>query len=256
MRMKRQHPYLFAAWKQLIGAYLVALLISLAIGALLVEAGGVSPERLFEASTRRIAYALPVFELGDRLGVDMGVLLFGWNVLGAVVTITFIYTAGLFDPVRMNIPPRGLRRVFCGSRRMRLLCHLPGCAKIEVESLRRLYVWLMVPLLGILLLGIESGLQVATVAQMRGSLLSAVTALVPHGLIEIPAFTLAGAIPFSAHLRIRAPAQRNQTQAVFQHLHDHRKAMPVKPIGWVVAAGLLLAGLVEAHVTPHLMGVL
>ena len=252
--MRRQQLLLLAAWKQLVRAYLVAFLISLAIGLLLIKVGRIQPEPLFEASTRRIAYALPVFELGARWGVDLAVLLFGWNVMGALVTLSFVYSAGLFNPDRMHLPPHALRRIFCGSRKMKLLCYLPGCSQIAAESLRRLYVWLMVPLLGIILLGLESGLQVATATELGGSLLSAGMSLAPHGLIEIPTFTLAGAVPFSAHLRIRAPAQRNQTQTVFQELADHCKAMPIRRIVGAVVAGLLLSGLVEAHVTAHLMG--
>jgi len=251
--MKPNSFLLFTAWRQLIRAYLISLMISLVIGILLVKAGLIAPERLFEASTRRISHALPVFDLGVRLGLDLGVLLFGWNALGALATISFLYTAALFNPDHMNRPPRGLRRIFCGSGRMRLLCYLPGCSKIEVESLRRLYVWLMVPLLGIILLGMESGLQVATAGEISGSLLVAVVSLLPHGLIEIPVFTLAGAVVFSAHLSIRETAQRNSTRAVFQTLASHRKTMPIRIIAWSVVGGLLVAGLAEGHVTPYLM---
>jgi uncharacterized membrane protein SpoIIM required for sporulation len=254
--MKPNPTRLCTAWKKLIQAYLIALTISLVIGVLLVKAGFITPERLFEASTRRIATALPVFELGARLGVDLGVLLFGWNVLGALATISLLYMAFFFNPDHMSRTPRGVRRLFCGSGRMRLLCYLPGCSTIEVESLRRLYVWLMIPLLGIILLGIESGLQIATAGQISGSLLSAAVSLLPHGLIEIPVFTLAGAVTYSAHLRIRKAAQANLTQAVFQSVEAHCKALPIKRIVWVVAGGLLLAGLVEAHVTPYLMQLL
>lgn len=251
--MQSQRFLLYPAWKRLIRAYLVALTIGLVIGMLLVKAGFITPERLFEASTRRIAYALPVFDLGVRLGVDLGVLLFSWNVIGALVTMSFLYTAAFFNPDHLNMPPRGVRRIFSGSGRMKLLCYLPGCSKIEVESLRRLYVWLMVPLLGMILLGIESGLQVATVGEISGSFFSAAVSLLPHGLIEIPVFTLAGAVAFSAHLRIREPAQRNLTRAVFQTMEAHRKNMPIRTIAWYVVGGLLVAGLVEAHLTPHLM---
>jgi len=240
----------------LIQAYLIAFIISLAIGALLVKAGLISPERLFEASTRRISTVLPVFNLGLHMGVDLGMLLFVWNGLGAFATISFLYTAAFFNPDHMGMFPRAVRRVFCGSRRMKLLCYLPGCSKIEVESLRRLYVWLMVPLLGIILLGVESGLQVVTAGAFSGSLLSAVVSLLPHGLIEIPIFTFAGAVTFSAHLHIRETAQNNLTQVVFQNLETHRKAVPIKTIGWSVIGGLLVAGLVEAHVTPRLMQIL
>jgi hypothetical protein len=251
--MKIDHPFLFTAWKQLIRAYLVSLVISLVIGLMVIKAGFITPERLFEASTQRIASALPAFELGIRFGLDLGVLLFGWNFFGAFATISFLYTGALFNPDRMDTPPRRVRRIFCGSRRMKLLCYLPGCSKIEVESLRRLCVWLMVPLLGIILLGIESGLQIATVGEISGSFLSAAVSLLPHGLIEIPVFTLAGAVVVSAHLRIRETAQRNMTPSVFKQLEDHRKTMPIKKIAWTVVGGLLLSGLVEAHVTPRLM---
>ena len=139
---------------------------------------------------------------------------------------------------------------------MKLLCHLPGCRRIEVESLRRLYVWLMVPLLGIILLGIESGLQIATAGEISGSFLSAAISLLPHGLIEIPAVTLAGAVVLSTHLRIRKMAQGNLTQRVFQTMAVHRKTMPIRTIAGSVIGGLLLAGLVEAHVTPHLLQLL
>jgi len=251
--MKPNRSLLYLAWKQLLLSYLAALVIGLVVGLLLVKAGLIAPERLFEASTRRISSALPVFDLGINLGVDLGVLLFGWNVLGAFATISFLYTGALFNPDHMDMSPRGLRKIFCGSRRMKLLCYLPGCSKIEAESLRRLYVWLMVPLLGMILLGLESGLQVATAGEIGKSILSAAVSLLPHGLIEIPIYTLAGAVPFSAHLHIRETAQNNLTQVVFQNLETHRKAVPIKTIGWSVIGGLLAAGLVEAHVTPHLM---
>lgn len=251
--MQSNRSLLYTAWKQLIRAYLASLIISLIIGSWLVKAGLVSPEVLFEASTRRVSHAFPVFDLGLRSGVDLGWLLFGWNVLGALVTMSFLYTASLFNPDQLDLSPRGLRKVFCGSRRMKLLCYLPGCSKIEVESLRRLYVWLMVPWLGIVLLGLENGLQVGAAGEISGSFLSAAVSLLPHGLVEIPIFTLAGAVTFSAHLRIRQTAQHNLIQTVFQKLEGHRKAMPIQRMILIVVAGLLLSGQVEAHITPYLM---
>jgi hypothetical protein len=252
--MKTEPNRLYTAWKKLIRAYLTSVLVSLVIGRIVLKTGLIAPDRLFQASTQRISHAFPVFDLGLRAGIDLGVLLFIWNVLGALATMSFLYTAALFNPDQLGVPPRGLRKVFCGSRRMKLLCYLPGCSTIGVESLRRLYVWLMVPWLGIVLLGLESGLQVATAGEISGSFLSAAVSLVPHGLVEIPIFTLAGAVTFSGHLRIRETAQRNLTPTVFQELEAHRKAMPMKRIIWSVVGGLLLSGLVEGHVTPYLMG--
>lgn len=251
--MNPSRSCLYAAWKQLLLAYVLSLMASLVAGMLLVKGGLIQPEHLFAASTKRVSHVLPVFELGARFGIDFGVLLFSWNAVGALATISFIYTAALFNPEHKNKAPRGVRRIFCGSRKMKLLCYLPGCSKIEVESLRRLYVWLMVPLLGIILLGIESGLQAATAGEISGSFMSAAVSLLPHGLIEIPIFTLAGAVTFSAHLRIKAAAQHNYTQAAFQQMAIHRKALPIRTLSLCVIGGLLVAGLVEAHITPHIM---
>jgi hypothetical protein len=114
-------------------------------------------------------------------------------------------------------------RSFAARTRMKLFCYLPGCAKIEEESLRRVYVWVMVPLLGIILLGIESGLSVSTAAYIFGSFFSAIIALLPHGLIEIPTLALAGAVTYSAHLLVKEQARRNMTRVVFQQIEAHRK---------------------------------
>ncbi|HSO19296.1 MAG TPA: stage II sporulation protein M, partial [Desulfosarcina sp.] len=192
-------------------------------------------------------------DAGTRQGIDPGILLFLWNAAGALVTISFLFTAVLFDSDRMDRFPRGLRTIFRGKRPMKLLCHLPGCARFDAEALRRLYVWLMVPLLGMVLLGIESGLQVSTAGYLFESFFSALVALLPHGLVEIPAFARAGAVPYSANLLIQRQGRDPAIRVVFRALDDHRKNLPLQKIALAVVGGLLLAGLIEAHVTPRLM---
>ena len=242
----------FTAWKKLIGIYAISLAVSLIGGFLLVQVWHVRPERIFELSSKRLSYALPVLDMGNRHGIDMGLLLFVWNAMGALITLCFIYAAGLFDPDRAASPPKGLRRIFRGTARMKLLCYLPGCARIEAEPVRRLYVWLMVPLLGMMLLGLESGFQVSTAAFLFGSFYSAFVALLPHGVIEIPCLALAGAVPYSAHLLVGRQARTRRPRAVFRQIAHHRKGLPVMKIAAAVIAGLLLAGWIEAHVTPLL----
>ena len=91
--MKTNPTLLYIAWKKLIVAYGLSLVIGLVAGTLLVKIGHIQPERIFEVSTKRLSYALPVFDAGARHGIDMGVLLFVWNSLGALITLSFIYTA-------------------------------------------------------------------------------------------------------------------------------------------------------------------
>ncbi len=225
----------------------------MAVGMVLVKGVGIHPERLFAMSTQRLAVALPVFEHGARLGVDLGVLLFIWNSLGAMVTISFVHAVGLLDPRRLDAPPRWIRQLFIGRSRMKLLCLLPGCARIEAEPLRRLYVWLMVPLLGLMLLGLESGLQICAATFFGNGFFSALMAFLPHGVIEIPAFALAGAVPFSAHLLVASRACDLPLPAVFDAVDVHRKALPLKGVALIVVGALMVAGLIEAHLTPYLM---
>ncbi len=247
--MKATPHHLCAAWRQLIAAYLLAFAISLAVGTLLVMIAQVPPERLYEVSTKRLAYALPVFDLGVRHGIDMGILLFVWNSIGALITLSFVYTADWFDPDHLGSPPQALRKLFGSQRRMMLFCHLPGCSAIAAEPLRRLYVWLMIPLLGMVLLGTESGLQVATATHIFGSFFAAILSMLPHGLVEIPTLAAAGSVTFSAHLLVKELARHDQVKMVFDQIERHRQELPVMTIVLLTIGGLLLAGLIEAHVT-------
>lgn len=246
--------FLFAAWKKLVLAYLVSFAGGMAAGSGLLNLVHLAPETLFELSTKRLSYALPVLETGTKAGIDGGILLFLWNGAAALATISFIYSAVLFNPLQAGQRPRALRKLFCNPAPMKLLCFLPGCLKIKTESLRRLYVWLMVPLIGMVLLGTETGLSASTAKVIFGSFHTAILSLVPHGIIEIPAFALAGAVAYSGHLRIRAQAQNSQIDRVFGDLEAYKKSMPIKKIALCAVGGLLIAAMIEAHLTPILIG--
>ncbi len=100
--MKITQPLLFVAWKKLIGAYVLSLAIGFLAGVLLVEIGNIKPESIYVLSTKRLSYALPVLDMGARHGIDNGISLFVWNSIGALITMSFIYTAALFDPAHIE----------------------------------------------------------------------------------------------------------------------------------------------------------
>jgi uncharacterized membrane protein SpoIIM required for sporulation len=246
--------YLYTAWKKLMLAYLISFTVAMAAGLGLLNFVHLSPNTLFELSTKRLSYALPVMEIGAKAGIDSGILLFLWNCTGALITISFVYSATLFNPLKTTQQPRALRKLFCNPDPMRLLCFLPGCLKIKVESLRRLYVWLMVPLIGMILLGTETGLSASTSKLIFGSFRAGILSLAPHGIIEIPSFALAGAVAYAGHLRIKPQAPVNEIDGVFGELEAYRDALPIKRIVLGVIGGLLVAALVEAHLTPMVIG--
>ena len=245
---------LYAAWKRLVLAYLISLICGMAAGSALLNFAHVPPGALFELSTKRLSYAMPVMEAGAAAGIDGGILLFLWNCAGALATISFIYLAGLFNPLKISMRPRVLRKLFCHPAPMKLLCFLPGCLKIEAESLRRLYVWLMVPMIGVILLGTETGLSASTSKLIFGSFQVGILSLAPHGIIEIPAFALAGAVAYSGHLWVKSREPGNQIGRIFGDLETYRRTLPIKKIALCVTGGLLIAAMIEAHLTPMLIG--
>jgi len=241
------------AWKRLIIAWLTAFAASLIVGFCLIYGFRIAPEKLLALSTQRLAVAGAAIAKGLQLGIDSGLLLFVWNISGALATVSFMYTASLINPRNIDRFPRLLRKSLCGHKPMKALCYLPGCAKMNDEPLRRLYVWLMVPLLGTLLLGVECGLIVSAVTRISGSFAVGIVSLLPHGIIEIPAFALAGAIPFSAHLLVKHTAGNQTTEAVFDQMQAYRSRLPVRNMVWVVVLCLCIAGWIEGHITPLLL---
>ncbi len=135
---------------------------------------------------------------------------------------------------------------------MKLLCYLPGCRAIEKENIRRLYVWLMIPLLGIVLLGLESGLMMTVGINSVTDLFLSLLTFLPHGIIEIPAFTLAGAVTYSGHLLVKREVVQGDDGELFSHLRVYRQNVNPAVLAAVVAAALFLAAMIEAHFTTRL----
>ena len=243
----------YTAWMRLMLTYLVATGASFTAGLFFIRYLKIAPETILEISTKRLSYVFPIFETGAAMGIDGGILLFIWNSLGALVTISFLYTAPLFNPHHLTLFPHNIRKAFCGRKRMKLFCFLPGCLDFENESLRRLYVWLMIPWLGMILLGIESGLTISTATYLFGSYIIGVVSFIPHGIIEIPTISFAGAVTFSAHLLLKEQSGKKETGEIFQTIESYKGKIPLRQIILIILSCLLLAGLVEGHLTERVL---
>ncbi|MCF8056836.1 MAG: stage II sporulation protein M [Desulfocapsa sp.] len=241
------------AWLRLLRAYFVSFAFSFTAGIILITVLGIAPETILEISTKRVSYVFPILEAGASYGIDEGIFLFVWNTLGACITISFLYTAPLFNPQNISNFPQNMRKIFCGRKRMKLLCFLPGCLPIEEESLRRLYVWLMIPWLGMILLGMESGLTVATASSMFESYLIGFISLIPHGIIEIPTIAFAGAITFSAHLLVKEKVGKVGIGELFKAIENYTNSVPLQKYILIIIVCLFIAGLVEAHITNTML---
>lgn len=252
--VSKENTYLLLnAWKRLLIAYVISFAASVLAAHILVQFLSIKPETIFEISTKRIACAIPFFDAASTMGIDSGILLFIWNSVGSLVTISFIYTVTLLNPRNITLFPHRIRKLFCGKTKMKLLCFLPGCIQIKEEALRRAYVWLMVPLLGMILLGIESGLSASTASYIFGSYFIGFISMLPHGIIEIPTISLAGAVTFSAHLLLKEKMKSCITTEIFSKIEAYRKNIPIQAIACFVIFCLFIAGLVEAHITQKII---
>ncbi|MGD9211345.1 MAG: hypothetical protein PVI90_11240, partial [Desulfobacteraceae bacterium] len=101
-----------SAVKRLIGAYMVSFMLGLSAGIFLIKFFNITPETIHIISTKRISYVNPVLEWGVTIGLDRGLVLFIWNALAALVTLSFIHTASWFNPLQIDYFPRPVRAVF------------------------------------------------------------------------------------------------------------------------------------------------
>ena len=121
MSHHNQRNLLLQAWIKLIRAYLISFAASLAAGYFLIEWVHLDSQKLFEISTKRLAIAGSLFEKGMAFGIDTGILLFVWNFLGALATISFVYTASLINPRNITRFSRRLRESLVGTFNMKAL---------------------------------------------------------------------------------------------------------------------------------------
>jgi len=104
-----------------------------------------------------------------------------------------------------------------------------------------------------ILLGVECGFIVSTATHLFGSYLIGFMSLLPHGVIEIPAISLAGAIPFSGHLRVKSALKNIAENEMFEYLQTYRNELPVRFFALSIILCLLIAGFIEAHITQKVV---
>ncbi len=248
--------FYFYAWKRLVVTYLLTAGGCFFIGRALLESGIISAESLFELSTKRISSVAAFFSVGGERGIDPGIIIFFWNLGGAYLSISLLFFALLFNPEKKGDSPRWLRAVFCGNHRMKMLCYLPGCRNYSEESLRRLYVWLMIPFLGMMLLGVESGFMLATSGEGLVPFLRSIFHFIPHGLIEIPAFAMAGAVTYSGHLLLKKTMADSDERAVFLAVKEYVSSFPLMSLCFSIAVLLFFAAMIEAHLTHKIVALI
>ncbi|MCK5517401.1 MAG: stage II sporulation protein M [Desulfobulbaceae bacterium] len=101
-----------------------------------------------------------------------------------------------------------------------------------------------------------SGLATSTSVYIFGSYFIGFVSLIPHDIVEIPTISFAGAVTFSLNLLIKEKAIRNIPDEIFEDVEKFKREVPLKTIIPIIVFCLLIAGLVEGHITQNILDAL
>ena len=249
--------HLNQAWARLIVMLVVAMVFAYALFWGLAAAGLINPESALKAASVGVRnVSLPLVHAGAERGIDPSIVIFGVNSVAAAVMAMLLFAAPLIDPNVKSGFPRLVRGLLTKEdpidRAMfRLLRAAPSFRAVGVKELRPLYVWLrLIPPCVMVALGFEIGTIWAAAAEILQSFRVSTATLMPHGLFEIPALALAGALPYGAYRAVRGDMEAGRSAEVFAAI---RRAIRSRAV-WGRVAGvvvlLIVAAWVEIHVTP------
>ena len=238
--------------------FLIALTTGIVGGYLAIGLLGLRPPALFAVSTTGVRHvAIPAIERAATFGVDPAVIVFLANSIAAVVFTTFLLTATLFDPERIDRFPSLLRRMSVKDPTIKIFSPIRTFRKIGDERLRPLYVALVVgPMAGVIALGVLIGLIVASYSELAGggpiSTLVTFGFLLPHGLFEIPALLISAALPISAFLALKEDIFAGDVGKVFAGLRARARFRSIRNYLGLTLIMLAAAAVIETHLTDSI----
>jgi|GEM_PF-3912477 len=242
---------LFQAWVFQLAILWIFFGLGLLIAWALVHFAGIRPDRIFAFSTAGIHYvARPIMDTGATLGVNPALVLMGLNLVATAALASPLWYTPLFDPRRMHLFPSGLRRVIIHDPTLVAFRPFPGFRAIPDPELRPIFAWLyFLPLFPVGVLGTIIGMATASACIVFRSIPLVAGYLLPHGMLEIPAILLGGALPVGAYFAVHNTLRQGRTDVVFSILAERRKFLSVCRILTLIVLLLGTAAAIEAYFT-------
>lgn len=253
-----QTTNVFRAWNWL----LVHLVIAASIGyiATMFVAG------LFQAEPatllKGVRFGLPhvgmmIVDQGAAFGVDEWLTIFFCNLTVALLIVALIYWARLLNPHNNNPSFLRLRKHLQKDRSVEPLRKIPMFARIQSSQLLLVsFLLLCVPYIATITIGLMVGALVGVAYIMSASPFIALAYVLPHGIPEIFALLLACSIPVGTWMTILPMVGNESTSEAFRSidlvLASHQFQQYLK----MIVNLLLIAGLIEAHLTAEVVSIL
>lgn len=247
--------YIVKAWVRQLLVELVSFLVALAVCLLLVYVLRV--RSLLILNVVEVYGLRPYHEAALRKGVDPSIVYILQNAFAALVLLLLLPFVSLLDPARASEFPSGIRRFLIRQSNnesdLKLLGAFKGFRAIPGALLRSIYLYLdRIPILPSITTGLVLGILAGLTRAMMGSFLPLVILVAPHGILEIPTAALAWSLTRAGALMVHSNLERGETEQVFATLRAYAHSRTLKVGILIVVVALVIAGVIEGHVTPVL----
>lgn len=244
-------PHIIKAWKWLLACLTIAASISYLSTLLLAGLGIAEPSAILKTATVGIRHvASPVLSRGMVFGFDEGIMIFFVNLMVALVIISLVLLIQLLNPYNQSQNFFGLRRHLqknCSAGHIR---KIPIFAHIRSPELcLTSFLLLAAPVAAIISFGLMAGALFGSAHLLSSSPAIALAYLMPHGIPEVAAFLLAGSIPVGTWMAIKPVVYNEVPVAAFRRIDRVVASQDFQKSLKMVVTLLLIAGLIEAHLT-------
>ena len=246
-----QRSNVFLAWKWLLAHLLIAASIGYIVTMAAARLGHAEPTTLLKA----ISFGLPhvgmmITSQGSILGVNAWLTYFFSNLSVALMIVIVVYWAQLLNPHTQDQSFSRLRKHLQKDPSAEFVRKIAFFAHIQSSELRLAsFLLLVIPYIATIALGLMAGAAIGVGHVFSSSPLVALAYILPHGIPEIAAILLACSIPVGIWMNIRPAVGNEATVESFQSIERTVASQQFQQNLKMIINLLLIAGIVEAHLT-------
>jgi uncharacterized membrane protein SpoIIM required for sporulation len=246
------------AWKWLFVHLVIAASLSYFTSVVIALSGLAKPESILMATTLGIRHiGSPIMWQGVAFGIDKGIMIFFCNMTVVLLILSIICWVRLLNPYNTNNSFARLRKELQKDRTAKHLRFIPYFARIKSYQLRlSAFILLCIPFIAVVFLGIMIGTLLGSLHMASTSSLVAFAFIIPHGIPEIAGVLLACSIPVAIWMTIQPTIINENPSEAFRRINRFATSKTLQQNLKMIINLLLIAGLIEAHMTFRIVSLL
>lgn len=243
--------------------FVICVLIGAVVTSALIHLMALDAGLVADASIQNLRWTQPLHQNAVDCGIDEGIVLFLHNGIYSLGIMSFLLFASLMNPRNAGKFPAALRRQMIGSStpkpgRMntaadRMMNVIRSIRSVRDTNLKQICVFThLAPKFCLSCAGTMIGITAGAFSSHWGAGLLAAATL-PHGVFEIPALVLAATLPSATYAFMRKDAENDSSDEAYRKMNLAMDSGAFRTMLLTIAATLLAAGMVEAHLTPMIV---